>query len=118
MRKAGLTPSTKLVQAEPGRPPAAVAEQLGLGDDEQVLIRTRHMFTDGRPAQLAVSYIPLSVAGGTGLAFPDTGRPVSTPGSPNAAIVSSGSSKRSNRGARTPKKPRSCASAAPSTSSK
>jgi GntR family transcriptional regulator len=31
------------------------------------------MFTDGRPAQLAVSYIPLSVAGGTDLAFPDTG---------------------------------------------
>ena len=73
MRKAGLTPSTKLVQAEAGRPPAAVAEQLELGDDEQVLIRKRHMFTDGRPAQLAVSYIPLSVAGGTGLAFPDTG---------------------------------------------
>ena len=73
MRKAGLTPSTKLVQAEAGRPPAAVAEQLDLGDDEQVLIRTRHMFTDGRPAQLATSYIPLSVAGSTGLAFPDTG---------------------------------------------
>ena len=68
MRKAGLTPSTKLVQAEAGRPPAAVAEQLDLGDDEQVLIRT-----DGRPAQLATSYIPLSLAGGTGLAFPDTG---------------------------------------------
>ena len=68
MRKAGLTPSTKLVQAEAGRPPAAVAEQLDLGDDEQVLIRT-----DGCPAQLATSYIPLSIAGSTGLAFPDTG---------------------------------------------
>ena len=72
MRKAGLTPSTKLVQAKAGRPPAAVAERLDLGDD-QVLIRKRHMFTDGRPAQLAVSYIPLSVAGGTDLAHPDTG---------------------------------------------
>src|SRR5208283_5719683 len=49
MRKAGLTPGTKLVQAETGRPPAAVAEQLELGDDEQVLIRKRHMFTDGAP---------------------------------------------------------------------
>ena len=50
-----------------------MAERLDLGDDEQVLIRKRHMFTDGRPAQLAVSYIPLSVAGGTALAHPDTG---------------------------------------------
>ena len=73
MRKAGLTPSTKLVQAEAGRPPSAVAKRLDLGDDEQALIRKRHMFTDGRPVQLAVSYIPLSVAGGTDLALPDTG---------------------------------------------
>ena len=73
MRKAGLNPSTKLVQAEAGRPPAAVAGRLDVGDDEQVLIRTWHMFTDGRPAQLAVSYIPLSVAGGVDLAHPDTG---------------------------------------------
>jgi GntR family transcriptional regulator len=73
MRKAGLTPRTKLVQAEAGIPPADVAGRLELGDDEQALIRKRHMFTDGRPAQLAVSYIPLSVAGGTDLAFPDTG---------------------------------------------
>jgi GntR family transcriptional regulator len=73
MRKAGLTPSTKLVQAEAGHPPAAVAERLELADDEQALIRKRHMFTDGRPAQLAVGYIPLSIAGSTDLAFPDTG---------------------------------------------
>lgn len=73
MRTAGLTPSTKLVQAEAGRPPAAVAEQLELGEDEEVLIRTRHVFTDGRPAQLATSYLPLSAAGSTGLAYPDTG---------------------------------------------
>jgi GntR family transcriptional regulator len=73
IRTAGLTPPTKLVRAEAGRPPAAVAARLELEDDEQALIRKRHMFTDGRPAQLAVSYIPLSVAGNTDLAFPDTG---------------------------------------------
>jgi GntR family transcriptional regulator len=73
MRKAGLTPTTKLIQAEAGIPPADVAGRLELGDDEQALIRKRHMFTDGRPAQLAVSYIPLSVAGSSDLAFPDTG---------------------------------------------
>lgn len=73
MRKSGLAPSTKLVQAEAGRPPAVIAERLELGDDEQALIRKRHMFTDGRPVQLAVSYIPMSVAGDADLAFPDTG---------------------------------------------
>ena len=31
------------------------------------------MFADGRPVQLAASYIPLSVAGSVDLAFPDTG---------------------------------------------
>ena len=51
MRKSGLNPSTKLVQAEAGQPPAAVAERLDLGGDGQVLIRKRHMFTDGRPAR-------------------------------------------------------------------
>ena len=73
MRKAGLTPSTELVKAQAGHPPAAVAGWLESGDDEQALIRNRHMLTDGRPAQLAVSYIPLSIAGSIDLAFPDTG---------------------------------------------
>ena len=50
-----------------------MAGRLELGDDEQALIRKRHMFTAGRPAQLAVSYIPLSVAGSADLAFPDIG---------------------------------------------
>jgi GntR family transcriptional regulator len=73
MRKAGLDPDTTLVQAEPGHPPAAVAERLGIGDRDQLLIRKRHMFADGRPVQLATSYIPLTVAGSADLAFPDTG---------------------------------------------
>lgn len=73
MRKAGLDPDTKLVQAELIRPPAEVAQRLDLADGDQALIRKRHMFADGRPVQLASSYIPLSVAGGVDLAFPDTG---------------------------------------------
>jgi GntR family transcriptional regulator len=73
MRKAGLDPSTKLVQAELIQPPAEVARRLDMGDGEQALIRKRHMFADGRPVQLAASYIPLAVAGGAELAYPDTG---------------------------------------------
>jgi GntR family transcriptional regulator len=73
MRKLGLEPSTKLVQAEVIKPPESVARRLDLGEDGQTLIRKRHMFADERPVQVAASYIPLSVAGGVELAFPDTG---------------------------------------------
>lgn len=73
MRKLGLEPSTELVQAESIKPPASVARRLDLGDDGQTLIRKRHMFADERPVQIAASYIPMSVAGGVELAFPDTG---------------------------------------------
>ena len=93
-----------------------MAGWLELGDDEQALIRKRHMFTDGRPAQLAVSYIPLSVAGSIDLAFPDTG--------PTGIHARQG--ERGHRverfveevesGGRTRKRPSSCASAVPSTS--
>jgi GntR family transcriptional regulator len=73
MRKAGLEPATKLVQAELITPPSAVAQRLGLASGEEVLIRKRHMFADDRPVQLAASYIPAAIAGGADLAFPDTG---------------------------------------------
>jgi GntR family transcriptional regulator len=73
MRKAGLDPSTKLVQAELIEPPAEIARKLEMGEGEQAVIRKRHMFADGRPVQLAASYIPLTVAGGVDLAYPDTG---------------------------------------------
>ncbi|MFI7038053.1 GntR family transcriptional regulator [Microbispora rosea] len=73
MRKAGLEPRTELVQAEVIEPPARVAASLGLHDGDEVLIRKRHMFADQRPVQVAASYIPISVAGGADIAFPDTG---------------------------------------------
>ena len=73
MRKLGHEPSTELVQAEAIKPPEAIATRLGLNDGQDVLIRTRHMFTDGDPVQLATSYIPMSIAGSTDLAYPDTG---------------------------------------------
>lgn len=73
MEKAGLTPSTELVQAEAIDPPDNVAEHLALPVGEKVLIRKRHMFADGRPVQVAASHTPMSVAGSEDLAFPDTG---------------------------------------------
>ncbi|MGH3947530.1 MAG: GntR family transcriptional regulator [Pseudonocardiaceae bacterium] len=73
LRKAGLEPRTDLVQAEIVDPPPIVAKHLGLSDGEKTLIRKRHMFADDKPVQLAASYIPLEVAGGIDIAFPDTG---------------------------------------------
>jgi GntR family transcriptional regulator len=73
LEKAGLKPSTNLVQAEAIVPPPEVAGRLGLATDELALIRKRQMFADDRPVQLAASYVPMSVAGDVGIAFPDTG---------------------------------------------
>jgi GntR family transcriptional regulator len=73
MRKNGLKPETKLVQMEAIGPPIIIAERLNIPNGEQALIRRREMFADGRPIQLAASYIPMSVAGDVSLALPDTG---------------------------------------------
>ncbi|WP_433247676.1 GntR family transcriptional regulator [Actinomadura nitritigenes] len=73
MRKAGLSPKTELKQVEEIDPPDEVATRLDLPEGEKTLIRKRHMFADERPVQLAASYIPMSIAGGVDIAFPDTG---------------------------------------------
>lgn len=68
-----MEPRTELVQAELIKAPSGVSERLGLTEDDQTLIRKRHMFANERPVQLAASYIPLGIAGSVDLAFPDTG---------------------------------------------
>ncbi|SNR97204.1 transcriptional regulator, GntR family [Haloechinothrix alba] len=73
LHKAGMEPRTELVQAEIVTPPTEVAKHLGLSEGEQALIRKRHMYADERAVQIAASYIPLDVAGGPEIAFPDTG---------------------------------------------
>ncbi|WP_344595821.1 GntR family transcriptional regulator [Actinomadura vinacea] len=73
MHRAGLEPRTELVKVEVAAVPAGVAQRLGLQGGARVLVRRRHMFADERPVQLAVSYIPLDIAGGVEIATPDTG---------------------------------------------
>jgi GntR family transcriptional regulator len=73
LRKAGVTPRTELVEVGPVEPPAQIAEVLGLDDVEQTLIRRRHMYAEDKPVQIAISYIPMSIAGSPDLAMPDTG---------------------------------------------
>jgi GntR family transcriptional regulator len=73
MRKVGVAPSTELVEAGPALPPGEIAEVFGLGEADECVIRRRHMFADDTPIQIAISYIPMKVAGSPDIAFPDTG---------------------------------------------
>lgn len=60
---------------EPGEGPApeTVAELLGVDAGSPVLTRSREMFANDTPVQLAVTYLPQDVAGSTGLAEADSG---------------------------------------------
>jgi GntR family transcriptional regulator len=73
MRKAGLDPRTELADLDTVPAPADVAEHLHISGGEPVVRRTRHMFASDRPVQLAISYIPIEIAGGQDIALPDTG---------------------------------------------
>jgi len=53
--------------------PEWVAEALGTPPGTSVLKRARTFVVDRRPVQLATSYLPLDIAGGTRIAYTDTG---------------------------------------------
>lgn len=72
MRRLGLDPKTDLVGTRVARAPAEIVERLGISDDQDVLIRQRHMYASGHPVQMATSYIPIDIAGGRDVADPDT----------------------------------------------
>ncbi|GAA3722404.1 GntR family transcriptional regulator [Nonomuraea antimicrobica] len=58
----------------PGRPPAEVAEVLGVDpDNDSVIIRARRMYAEGVPIQIVTTYIPRSIAEGTPMAERDPG---------------------------------------------
>lgn len=54
-------------------PPAFVAAALVVGADDPVLSRSRRFLVDQRPVQVATSYLPLDVVGGTRVAYTDVG---------------------------------------------
>jgi GntR family transcriptional regulator len=69
----GFEPRSDLVQVGQVRPPTHVATALALTDDDDTLIRKRHMYAADTPVQLATSYVPWSIAEGTQLEQIDTG---------------------------------------------
>lgn len=73
LAEAGMTARTELVHWGEENPPDIIVEALQLTPAEAVLVRKRHMFADDKPVQLAISYIPMQVAGSAEIAMPDTG---------------------------------------------
>ncbi|MFI7707494.1 GntR family transcriptional regulator [Nonomuraea sp. NPDC049480] len=58
----------------PGRPPADVADVLGVDpDSDSVIVRARRMRAEGVPIQIVTSYIPRDIADGTPIAERDPG---------------------------------------------
>ncbi|GHE55667.1 GntR family transcriptional regulator [Streptomyces longispororuber] len=53
--------------------PAAVAEILGLGEEDRACVRRRRFVLDGEPVLLSVSYLSAELVRGTPIAQPDTG---------------------------------------------
>jgi GntR family transcriptional regulator len=70
----GLRSRTDYRRIAPVTPPADVAAILGLAEGEQALLRSRVLYAQDEPTQLADSYLPWSlVAGSAELLRPDAG---------------------------------------------
>jgi len=73
MQGEGREPAVEVVYVGPGEASAEIAEQLGIEPGQEVLIRRRRYFADGRPVELATSYLPWELTVGTAIAEEDTG---------------------------------------------
>jgi GntR family transcriptional regulator len=72
LRRLGLNPRSD-VDVDQVPAPAEVASLLGVEEGTPVLARRRRMYANDIPVQLATSYLPLDIAGGTVLASTDPG---------------------------------------------
>lgn len=71
--KAGYQPRVDSVRVSRSQVPPDIAERLGLGTDAEVVVRSRRYLADGRPVEIATSYIPVEFAAGTPIEQQDTG---------------------------------------------
>jgi GntR family transcriptional regulator len=72
IRRLGMTPKSEMTVSRV-EPPEVAREILGTEAGGQVVVRARRMYADDTPVQLADSYIPLDIAGGTVLEETDSG---------------------------------------------
>lgn len=66
-------PSVDQLEVGTEHAPPAIREALGLSARARVVARRRRYLMDGRPVELAESYVPQAIAGGTKIAEADTG---------------------------------------------
>lgn len=69
----GFTPRVDQIEVSRALPPPEIRKRLRLPEDESVVVRSRRYSADGRPVEIAVSYIPADIADGTRIADPDSG---------------------------------------------
>jgi GntR family transcriptional regulator len=62
-----------MLQVSESQPSAEIADRLGIGDDDSVVVRSRRYLLDGKPVEIAVSYIPADLAHGTPICDPNPG---------------------------------------------
>lgn len=63
--KAGYKPEVDSTAVARAKPTTLVAERLRLSSRDEVVARSRRHLADGRPVEIAVSYIPAAFASGT-----------------------------------------------------
>jgi GntR family transcriptional regulator len=71
--KAGVRPTVDQIEITRAVAAADVRERLRLGERDKVVVRSRRYLADGRPIEVAVSSLPLSIAEGTQIVEPNTG---------------------------------------------
>jgi GntR family transcriptional regulator len=69
----GATPQVDMLQVGESQHSAEVADRLGIGDDDSVVVRSRRYLLDGKPVEMAVSYIPADLARDTPICDPNPG---------------------------------------------
>jgi GntR family transcriptional regulator len=69
----GLRPRAVDIVVAEQPAPEDVATALGIEPGQPVLTRSRRFLVEGRPVQLATSYLPLDIVGGTRIAYTDVG---------------------------------------------
>jgi GntR family transcriptional regulator len=64
----GMAGRVELLDVAEVKPPAAVREALGLGDDGHAMLRRQVLYLDDQPCELVEVYFPLDLARGTAIA--------------------------------------------------
>lgn len=71
--KAGVRPTVDQIEVSRADPTPDIRERLRLSEEDRIVSRSRRYLADGRPIEMAVSFLPLAIAEGTPIVEPNTG---------------------------------------------